>query len=70
MFLQNYLKNLFEVYVKIYFPTISFEELKDIIDYLNGKKTVELNRIIDINSSILNDLIVENEIMVINMRNY
>ncbi len=65
---QETLKNLYDVYVKIYFSFISQDELKNIIDYLNIKEKeetsdIEENKIILTYKNIQNDLLMENEIL-------
>jgi len=63
---QEIIKNLTEVYLKIYFPKIRLDEVKNIIDYLSTditSKKVEENRMINVFETINNDLILENEIM-------
>ena len=60
---QEVIKNLSDVYLRIYFPKIRNDEIKNIIDYLNNDKKVEENRMQIIFETINNDLIIENEIM-------
>jgi len=62
------LNNLYDVYVKIYFPSISQSDLKNIINYLNlhstsDKKTAEEIKILLTYKNIQNDLLMENEIL-------
>lgn len=62
------LKNIMDVYLKIYFPKIIPDKIKNILDTLNtslseSKKMVEYNNNIKIFESANNDLILENEIM-------
>lgn len=57
------LKNIEDVYLKLYFPKLRKEDLKNIIDYLNGDTKAEMNKIGNIYESINNDLIMENEIV-------
>ena len=59
------IKNLSDVYLRIYFPKIRSDEIKNIIDYLNDDKKIEQNRIQNIFETINNDLIIENEIMTV-----
>jgi hypothetical protein len=59
------LKNLLDVYLRIYFPKIRSDEFKNIIDYLNTDKKIEENRMQNIFETINNDLIIENEIMTV-----
>lgn len=56
-------KNVSEVYFRLYFPRIKQDDIKHIIDYLNKDKTVEQNKIKIIEETISNDLILENQIM-------
>lgn len=62
------LKNLIDVYIKIYFPKIRPDDIKNIIDFLNrsiddSKKIVEKNKLKIVFDSFNGDLILENEIM-------
>jgi hypothetical protein len=57
------IKNLTDVYLKIYFPKIRTDEIKNILDYLNTDKKTEHNKMVNIFETINNDLIIENEIM-------
>jgi hypothetical protein len=62
------LKNLIDVYMRIYFPKIRPDDIKNIIDYLNqnineNKKVIEKNKLKTIFDTINNDLIMENEVM-------
>jgi hypothetical protein len=59
------LKNLSDVYLKIYFPKLRSDEIKNIIEYLNNDKKIEHNRMQNIFETINNDLIIENEIMTV-----
>ena len=40
----NILKNVIDVYVRVYFPKISQDDIKYIINYINNKGDVERNR--------------------------
>jgi len=60
---EDILKNITDVFIKIYFPRIKTDDIKYIIDYLNGNTKVESNKILTIYETINNDLIVENQIM-------
>ena len=57
------LKNITDVYIKIYFPRIPSEDVRHIINYLGGNKTVEKNRQESDLQIITNDLLIENEVM-------
>ena len=57
------IKNLTDVYLKIYFPRIASEDFKYIINYLRGDKKVEESKLTSAFETINNDLIMENEIM-------
>ena len=60
---ETKLKNLYDTYIKIYFPQLNYDNLKNIINFLNKKnyeKELELNESIFI--TIKNDLILEKEI--------
>lgn len=56
-------RNISEVYMRLYFPKISPEDLKHIIGYLNKDKKVEEDRIQLVYKTINNDMIMENKIM-------
>lgn len=57
------LKNLEDVYMKIYFPKLRKEDVKNIVDYLNGESKTEGTKITNVYESINNDLVMENEIV-------
>jgi len=61
---QEVLKNLQEVYLKLYFYKVRTDELKNIIDYLylGNDDKVELNKMLTVYESLSNDLLIENEI--------
>jgi hypothetical protein len=58
-------KNLYDVYVRIYYYDITQDEFKNIIDYVNNNidaKRFESNKIISVFQNIQNDLLLEGEI--------
>ena len=55
-------KNLYEVYVNIYFPGITYERMENILALLNGKNNKEILQIENIFNSIKNDVKLETEI--------
>lgn len=55
------LRNLQDVYLKIYFPRIK-DDIKQIIDFLNDEKKLEVDRVNSVFNTINNDVIMENEI--------
>lgn len=57
------LSNIIDTYIHIYFPKISQNEIRNIIDYLNDNVIVEKERIISIHNTISADLLIENEIV-------
>jgi len=58
-------RNLYDVYIKIYFPFISNEDFNQIIGYLNKKSSsTEINKITSTYQTISLDLLLENEIMI------
>ena len=57
------LKNIIDVYIRIYFPKINTDDVKHILEYLNNEPKVEFNKMINVYDTIKNDLILENEIM-------
>ena len=60
---QEHLKNLYDVYVRIYYIGITFDDLKNIIDYLNNKNKIESSKINLVYKNINNDLLMDNEIL-------
>jgi hypothetical protein len=54
------LKNLFDIYIRIYFLSISSDEFKNIIDYLNNSKKDENELILRTFNNINNDIKSEN----------
>ena len=56
------LKNLFDVYIRIYFLSISSDEFKYISDYLNDNKKDEAELIMKTYNNINNDIRMENTI--------
>ena len=58
-------RNLFEVYVNIYFPIINYDRFESIINLLNGKNMTELNMIESEFLLIKNDNKLEKEIYTI-----
>jgi len=59
---QEQMKNLQDVYLKIYFPKIKNDDLKSIIEFLNSNTKSETNKIIPIFKTLNNDIIIQNEI--------
>lgn len=60
------IKNLQEVYLKLYFPKIRTDEIKNIINYIsNIDDKIESSRMINVFETLSNDLIIENEIMTL-----
>ena len=58
------LKNVYDTYVSIYYPLLTYNDFNEIINYLNGIKIEnEINKINLIHTNINNDLIMENEII-------
>jgi len=57
------LKNIMDVYIRIYFPKINQDDVKNIVSYVNGDDQIEGNKIRTIYENINNDLIIENQIM-------
>jgi hypothetical protein len=56
-------RNMYDVYIKIYFPAISNEDFSHIIDYLNNNPEQEINKILSNYQTIHTDLLLENEIV-------
>lgn len=57
------LKNIADIYIRLYFPKIKTEDIKHIIDYLNNEKKIETNKMTTTFDTINNDLVMNNEIM-------
>lgn len=62
------LKNMMEVYIKIYFPKIRLDDFANLLSFLRkdtpeSKKQIERNKMKSFYETINNDLILENEIM-------
>jgi hypothetical protein len=55
-------KNLYEVYVNIYYPGITYERMENILNLLNGKDEKEIQYIENVFNSIRNDIKLETEI--------
>lgn len=60
---EETLRNVTDVFIKIYFPRIRTEDIKFIVDYLNNDTKIEGTKIENIYETINNDLILENQIM-------
>ena len=59
---QDTIKNLLDVYLRIYFPKIKYDDTKTIIELLNGNKKNELSKVKPIFETINNELTIYNEI--------
>ena len=62
------LRNLFDIYIKIYFFHISSDDLKNIVNYINirsgeGNRVDEIKHMKQVYQTLNNDLIIENEIV-------
>jgi len=57
------LRNIEDVYIKIYFPRIKHDDIKHIVDYVNGDTKVEVDKSKNIYDTLIGDLIIEKEIM-------
>ena len=57
------IKNISDVYMRLYFPKVKSEDIKYIIQYLNDDKKIETNKMMTIFDTVNNDLIMNNEIM-------
>lgn len=55
-------KNIYEVYIYIYFPGITYERMENILSFLNGKDNKEIQTIDNVFNSIRNDIKLETEI--------
>jgi len=59
------LRNLYDVYIRIYYYEITQDEFKHIVDYVNSNKDLkrfEINKILSVFQNIQNDLLLEGEI--------
>ncbi len=56
------LKNVYEVFVNIYFPLITFERFENIIELLNNKNDKEIERNINLFGTIKNEMTMEKQI--------
>ena len=56
------LKNLIDVYIKVYYPKIKVEEVKNIIELLHGNVKNEQIKIDQVYQTVLNDMILDMEI--------
>tara|TARA_B100000886_G_scaffold166672_1_gene113889 strand:- start:1046 stop:6577 length:5532 start_codon:yes stop_codon:yes gene_type:complete len=61
------IKNLYDVYIKLYFFHLNSEDLKQILNYLNindeRNRKYEINYMKNVYNTINNDLIIENEVV-------
>ena len=55
-------RNLYEVYVNIYYPGITYERLDQILDLLNGRNNKELQYIESVYATLRNDIKTETEV--------
>jgi hypothetical protein len=62
---SDVLKNIFDVYCKIYFNSLTSDDTNFIIDFLNKKNDIEYSKSENIYKTIKNDLIMENEVIKI-----
>lgn len=60
---ENIIKNIYDIYIKIYFIGVTYDEFNNVLDYLNKKNTIESNKINLIYKNLNNDLLVDNEIL-------
>jgi hypothetical protein len=56
------MKNVFEVYVSVYYPFLTFQNFEKILSFLNKKDETEQNLVLTQNRIIRNDTKLENEI--------
>ncbi|AXN91115.1 putative VV A7-like early transcription factor large subunit [Namao virus] len=59
------LKNLFDIYIRVYFNEVTHEDFNSVLSYLQKTEsaTIEANKINSVYKTILNDLTIENEII-------
>jgi hypothetical protein len=64
------LRNLYYIYIRIYFFNINYDSLKNIVDYLNvtneeneKDRRIEINTMTSIYNTVYNDLLIENEVV-------
>lgn len=64
------LRNLYYIYVRIYFFNITYDSLKGVVDYLNvvnegndKERRMEINTMTSVYNTVYNDLVIENEVV-------
>jgi hypothetical protein len=57
------LKNLIDVYIRVYFPRIKIDDIPNIMKYLEGNIDVESTKTKSIHDTLSTELVIENEIM-------
>lgn len=57
------IRNLQDIYLRIYYPRLRPDDFKMIIEFLNGNKKSEIDKSLSIFGTINNDLIISNEIV-------
>lgn len=58
------LKNITDVYIKVYFPKVKSDDIKYMLSYLGNNTKIESSKNYAIYENINNDLILENQIMM------
>lgn len=56
------LRNVADVFIRVYFPRIKPDDVKHIVDYLNGNTKVEGENIATVYDTLVNDMLLENQI--------
>lgn len=59
---NDQIKNVQDIYMKIYFPKIRSDEFREILLFLNNKDNTEEKRAKDVFNTIYNDILLENEV--------
>jgi len=60
---QEAMKNISDVFFRVYYPRIKQDDIKYIIDYLGGDVKIEENKIFTIHETLNNDILMENQII-------
>ena len=60
---QDTIKNLEDLYFKVYFPNIKKDEIINIVNYLNNKTDIENNKNKIVFDTLYNDMIIQNEVV-------
>lgn len=59
---QEDFTNLYDVYIRIYFPKVKKESVSSIVNLINGKNDAESTTLLQMYTSLRNDIFLENEV--------